>query len=399
MAEKYSMETAYKEGDNASSKNREEHQAHAASEPVNSNYNSYSSFRGSGRGHGGRNSHGGSRGRGDRLHRTLGLNSWQHSRTMFSHPNSATPWVIMPRQLQFPRQNQRYQPQQQAQNPPSAMITNAGILGACPTTSSTWFPDSGASYHVTADQNNIRQLSSLKVQTKFSLVMDKQFIKQMGSHTDAGWEWNYIWRRPLFDNEVAMAVGFLGEAAQTAIQPNRVDSWDGAFVELWKLRIPAKSAVFAWRLIRDRLPTKSNLRRRQVEVNDMLCPFCSNKEEDAAHLFFNCSKILPLWWESLSWVNIVGAFPQNPRDHFLQHGSGIVDGIKSTRWKCWWVALTWTIWQQRNRIVFLNETFNGSKLLDNAVLLIWTWFKSMEKDFALHYNQWSTNLREDSNEK
>ena len=165
-------------------------------------------------------------------------------------------------------------------------------------------------------------------------------------------------------------------------------------MELWKLRIPAKSAVFAWRLIRDRLPTKSNLRRRQVEVNDMLCPFCSNKEEDAAHLFFNCSKILPLWWESLSWVNIVGAFPQNPRDHFLQHGSGIVDGIKSTRWKCWWVALTWTIWQQRNRIVFLNETFNGSKLLDNAVLLIWTWFKSMEKDFALHYNQWSTNLRE-----
>ena len=42
-------------------------QAHAASEPVNSNYNSYSSFRGSGRGHGGRNSHGGSRGRGDRF--------------------------------------------------------------------------------------------------------------------------------------------------------------------------------------------------------------------------------------------------------------------------------------------------------------------------------------------
>jgi len=34
------------------------------------------------------------------------------------------------------------------------------------------------------------------------------------------------------------------------------------FVELWKLKIPAKSTVFAWRLIRDRLPTKINLRRR-----------------------------------------------------------------------------------------------------------------------------------------
>ena len=74
---------------------------------------------------------------------------------------------------------------------------------------------------------------------------------------------------------------------------------------------------------------------------------------------------------------------------FAQH----VGGIKSTRWKCWWVALTWTIWQQRNRIVFQNDTFNGSKVLDDAVLLIWTWLKSMEKDFALDFNQWSTNLR------
>ena len=102
------------------------------------------------------------------------------------------------------------------------------------------------------------------------------------------------------------------------------------FEELWKLRIPPKSSVFAWRLIRDRLPTKLNLRRRQVVVNDMLCPFYSNNEDDATHLFFNCSKILFLWWESLSWINLVGAFSQNPRDHFLQHENGNVGGIKST---------------------------------------------------------------------
>ena len=250
---------------------------------------------------------------------------------------------------------------------------------------------------------------------------EQKLIQQLGNYIETAGEWNLTWRRPLFDNEVDSAVGFLGEIAQTTVQQHTTNSWvwksdpnghystksaynlllgettknlDGAFEDLWKLRILAKTSIFAWRLIRDRLPTKSNLRRRHVEVNDLMCPFCGNKEEDAAHLFFNCSKILPLWWESLSWVNIVGAFPQNPRDHFLQHGSGIVDGIKSTRWKCWWVALTWTIWEQRNRIVFLNETFNGSKLLDDAILLVWTWLRSMEKDFALHFNQWSTNLRE-----
>ena len=110
------------------------------------------------------------------------------------------------------------------------------------------------------------------------------------------------------------------------------ENLDGAFEELWKLKIPSKTSVFAWRLISDRLPTKLNLRRRHVEINYMLCLFCRNKEEDATHLFFHCSKILPIWWGSLSWVNILGVFLQNPRQHFLQHVFGLADGIRANRW-------------------------------------------------------------------
>ena len=160
-----------------------------------------------------------------------------------------------------------------------------------------------------------------------------------------------------------------------------------------EIKDPKQNIFFAWRLIRDQLPTKLNLRRRHIEINDLLCPFCRNKEEDVAHLFFNCSKILPIWWESLSSVNISGAFPQNPRQHFLHHANGLDAGIRANRWKCWWVALTWTIWQHRNKIVFSNETFNGSKLMDDAIFLVWTWFRYMEKDFVTDFNQWSSNLR------
>ena len=125
----------------------------------------------------------------------------------------------------------------------------------------------------------------------------------------------------------------------------------------------------------------------------MIC-YAHSAGKDATHLFFHCSKILPIWWESLSWVNILGAFPQNPRQHFLQHLHGLDDGIRVNRWKCWWMALTWTIWQQRNKIVFSNDTFNGSKRLDDAIFLLWTWLRNMEKDFVIHFNQWSSNLRE-----
>ncbi|KAH1214014.1 hypothetical protein GmHk_14G041847 [Glycine max] len=94
---------------------------------------------------------------------------------------------------------------------------------------------------------------------------------------------------------------------------------DGTFSHLWRLKIPPKAKVFTWRLIKDRLPTNMNLRGRQVEIADPLCPFYNNLDEDAAHLFFNCSKVLPLWWETVSWVKSVGAFPKESKDHFMHH--------------------------------------------------------------------------------
>ncbi|KAH1238822.1 hypothetical protein GmHk_08G023421 [Glycine max] len=102
----------------------------------------------------------------------------------------------------------------------------------------------------------------------------------------------------------------------------------------------------------------------------------------AEHLFFNCSKTLPLWWESMSW------------GPFLQHGMEVADVVRSKTLKCWWIALTWTIWHHRNKVVFQDTTFHRTKLLEDALFLLWSWIKAMDKDFTLHFNQWSSNLKE-----
>lgn len=168
---------------------------------------------------------------------------------------------------------------------------------------------------------------------------------------------------------------------------------DRAFEELWKLKVSSNILVFAWRLFRDILPTKSNLHKRQVEIIDRSYPLCNGVEEDVGHLFFQCSKTIPIWWESLSWLNIAAPLPQNPRHYFLQIGSISVDGMRATRWKCWWLAVTWTIWQHRNKLIFSNDRFNGNKLMDDATFLLWTWPRNSEKDFSIHFNHWSSNIR------
>jgi len=114
----------------------------------------------------------------------------------------------------------------------------------------------------------------------------------------------------------------------------------------------------------------------------------------ASHLFFNCAKILPLWWESMSWLNSVGVSPDTPRAHFLQHSYCIVEDINIQRWQTWWISLTWCIWHHRNRIIFSNDSFNAYKLMGGALLLCWTWFKNLEKGFHTRFHSWSSNIRE-----
>ena len=244
----------------------------------------------------------------------------------------------------------------------------------------------------------------------------------MGFHKDMDWEWNFLWRRPLFDNEIDSAINFLREVGGKSIQQQQTDVWEwlgdpsgnysthSAYnliweeiaggqqeewcVELWKIKIPSKIAIFAWRLCRDRLPTKENLCRRQMQIQDLLCPFCRGAVEDESHLFIHCIKIQPIWWESMSWMNIKGALPFSPKQHFLQHISIQIEGIRAKRWRYWWLAVTWPIWKLRNRILFSNAEFDANRLFEDAIFIVWTWLRHFEKDFTIHFNQWSSNIRQ-----
>ena len=177
----------------------------------------------------------------------------------------------------------------------------------------------------------------------------------------------------MFDNEIELAVAFLQDIERTTIRSDSQDQWiwvaepsgcysarsayrviregiptegqDGGFKELWKLKVPPKVAMFVWRLIKDRLPTRDNLKKKRVELQDYLCPFCRLEDESASHLFFHCRKIIPLWWESMAWVNLVGVFPHQPSLPFLQHFYGVFEGLHAKRWQQWWLALTYTTWK------------------------------------------------------
>ena len=166
------------------------------------------------------------------------------------------------------------------------------------------------------------------------------------------------------------------------------------FQIIWKLKIPPKAAIFTWRLLKDRLPTRANLHRRNVELQDTTCPLCHSEQEEAGHIFFHCSFTIGLWWESLRWIQVIGALPYSPASHFSLLCEGFVAGRNQNTWCGWWIALTYAIWKHRNLLIFQYIPFVSSKVMDDALFLAWSWSKARDKAFNIPYNHWSSNLME-----
>jgi hypothetical protein len=85
---------------------------------------------------------------------------------------------------------------------------------------------------------------------------------------------------------------------------------DSAEDLIWHNQVPLKVSVFAWRLLRDRLPTKSNLVNRGVVYPEAsLCVSGCGIAETAQHLFLTCSDFASLWHLVRDWIGCMGWIP------------------------------------------------------------------------------------------
>lgn len=88
---------------------------------------------------------------------------------------------------------------------------------------------------------------------------------------------------------------------------------------IWHKQVPLKVSIFAWRLLRDRLPTKSNLLHRGIISADYyVCTTGYGHLETAHHLFLSCSMFGSLWHGVQSWIGISGVDPYSISDHLSQ---------------------------------------------------------------------------------
>jgi hypothetical protein len=125
--------------------------------------------------------------------------------------------------------------------------------------------------------------------------------------------------------------GYSVRGAYSVLTSKDLPLVDSAAEMIWHRQVPLKVSVFAWRLLRDRLPTKSNLIYRGVIPPEAgLCVSGCGALESAQHLFLSCSFFALLWPMVRDWIGFVGVDTNVLSEHFVQfvHSTG---GSKATK--------------------------------------------------------------------
>ncbi|XP_045791342.1 uncharacterized protein LOC123886049 [Trifolium pratense] len=100
---------------------------------------------------------------------------------------------------------------------------------------------------------------------------------------------------------------------------------------IWHSQVPLKVSIFAWRLLRDRLPTRANLVSRGVlSPTAATCVFGCGAAESAHHLFLSCSIAGSLWDLVRAWIGISLVDSTSLRDHFVQFTASSVVRTRGT---------------------------------------------------------------------
>jgi hypothetical protein len=229
----------------------------------------------------------------------------------------------------------------------------------------------------------------------------------MGRWEDGAWSWELGWRRELFvwENELLLV---LRNVIDNFTLLNVDDSWtwrpnagEGCSVKslyawldavltprvlaapfevfsfrtIWKAVVPSKVSALVWQLFLDRIPTKDNLRHRQILNNDdSACVMCTNSIETAQHLFLHCNYAAQIWYEVFRCLGVELVLPPDP---MMLYGMLLCSGRNKRVKKGFstiWMTVIWVVWKLRNDRIFNNGNGVVAEAMDLIQRLSWHWF-------------------------
>ncbi|XP_041025337.1 uncharacterized protein LOC121265716 [Juglans microcarpa x Juglans regia] len=139
---------------------------------------------------------------------------------------------------------------------------------------------------------------------------------------------------------------------------------------LWKLQILNKVKIFAWRACQNGLPIKSNLKKRQVALEDN-CVFCGTEEEDIIHAIYQCRTIRQCWIDLGLGLQLEARYIDFVEFVTIAQKNGSKEEVEK------FLVIAWGFWYRSNKKMFDDSEVHPIAAV-HQTLALWSDLKQLK---------------------
>ncbi|XP_071695798.1 uncharacterized protein [Rutidosis leptorrhynchoides] len=155
--------------------------------------------------------------------------------------------------------------------------------------------------------------------------------------------------------------------------------------------VPEKFELFVWRALLRRLPVRSELEKRGIDLHSLLCPICDDVVEFVDHSLIFCSQSLEIWGRVFKWLNKGNFSYFSIRELFEGNDSRQLSGFGKKVWQAViWIG-AYLIWKNRNNKVFKGNGWSAPVAFNEIQIISFDWISNRSKGKKFEWHTWLHN--------
>ncbi|XP_071694930.1 uncharacterized protein [Rutidosis leptorrhynchoides] len=155
--------------------------------------------------------------------------------------------------------------------------------------------------------------------------------------------------------------------------------------------VPFKVAIFIWRALKRRIPVRTELDKRGIDLDSVRCPLCDDDVESIEHSLIFCRYAMDIWIRDYKWWGLGAVTNLSISELFRSKCNRSLSPL----WSSIWQSIEWTcgylIWKNRNLKVFSNSSWCGPSGLMEIQLKSFEWISTRLKNHRLDWLGWISN--------
>ncbi|XP_071700130.1 uncharacterized protein [Rutidosis leptorrhynchoides] len=157
--------------------------------------------------------------------------------------------------------------------------------------------------------------------------------------------------------------------------------------------VPQKIGIFIWRAKQNKLPVRTELDKKDIDLDFVRCPVCDDDVETLLHSLVRCANSIDIWDRIKRWWNLDQLHITSLSDLANVSNAQISTNLGSALWQSVVWITSYYIWLHSNDRAFGKKNLSTSKIVSEIQSKSFEWINSRWKKGNLDWSKWLTNPR------